>query len=40
MNISYFMKCENENYTIRVIIPIMCPTKSVAVYKYTLNANI
>ena len=40
MNISYFMKCENKNYAIRVIIPIMCPTKSVAGYKYTLTANI
>ena len=26
--------------TIPVIIPIMCPTKSVVLYKYTLNANI
>ena len=40
MNISYIMKCENKKYNIRFIIPIISPTTSDTVYKYTLNANI
>ena len=29
MNISYFMKSENKNYNITILILIMCHTKSV-----------
>ena len=40
LNIFYFIKCEMNNYNIRVIYSYYESYKKYEVYKYTLNSNI